>query len=87
MVINMIAGGALYNKVVRRYLIIVSTYIRYALIYISADGGVSDVKNLIFTEKKIQILSLFMVKITLFIAKSSETGASYIFKWHDYTLL
>ena len=82
----MIAGGALYNKVVQRYLIIVSTYIRYALIYISADGGVSDVKNLIFTEK-IQILSLFMVKITLFMAKGSETGASYIFKWHDYSLL
>ena len=51
MVINMIAGGALYNKVVQRYLIIVSTYIRYALIYISADVGVSDVKNLIFTVK------------------------------------
>ena len=83
----MIAGVALYNKVVQRYLIIVSTYIRYSQIYISADGCVSDVKNLIFTEKKIQILSLFMVKITLFMVKSAETGASYIFKWYDYTLL
>ena len=51
MAINMITRGALYNKVVQRYLMIVSTYRRYALICVSVDMGVSEVKNLILYSK------------------------------------
>ena len=75
MVINMIAGVALYNKVVQRYLIVVSTYIRYALIYISVDVGVSDVKNLIFTVKITKIYGQFYL---IYGQKCENWGVLYI---------
>ena len=51
MAINMITRGVLYNKVVQRYLMIVSTYRRYDLICVSVNMGVSEVKNSYYTVK------------------------------------
>ena len=74
----MIAGGSLYNKVVQRYLIIVSTYIRYALIYISADVGVSDVKNLIFTVKITNFELIYGQNYLIYGQKFGNWGVLYI---------
>ena len=78
MVINMIAGVALYNKVVQRYLIVVSTYIRYALIYISVDVGVSDVKNLIFTVKITNFELIYGQLYLIYGQKCENWGVLYI---------